>query len=331
MSSPLSSQLEGRPLADLTKQVSRESAIHIAGGAFGDVYKCRRHSSGSSSLVAVKSPRYFASEDPEKNQRKLELNNKILRRELGLLRRLEHSNIIPLLGVTYGFGPILAAILPWMENGTLHSFLKNKGQTLSIVERLNLVHGIGSGLEYLHSLLVFHGDLHSGNVLIDEEQNPRISDFGLSCTIGKLQPGLSYLQGLSSTNNAGAVRCAAPERLSDCKPHPSADIYSFGCMMYEVLSGDVPWKEKNDFEVIALKLMAHKPPSRPIHPAVEEEHWALMVKCWSSPKRRPSAREVVIVVQTFSSSSERGCVSHAEQLKCIAFFFFIDWSLSRKW
>ncbi|KAF8434121.1 kinase-like domain-containing protein, partial [Boletus edulis BED1] len=163
-----------------------------------------------------------------------------LRRELGLLRRLEHSNIVPLLGVTHGFGPILAAVLPWMANGTLHSFLKNKGQTLLIVERLELVYGIGFGLEYLHSLSVFHGDLHThalifhrGNVLIDEEQNPRISDFGLSCTIGKLRPGLSYLQRLSNTSNPGAVRCAAPERLSDSKPHPSADIYSFGCMMYE--------------------------------------------------------------------------------------------------
>ncbi|KAG6371043.1 hypothetical protein JVT61DRAFT_10767 [Boletus reticuloceps] len=73
----LSSQLEGRPLADLTQQVARESAIQVAGGAFGDVYKCRRYTSGSSSLVAVKCLRYFVSEDPEENQRKLESNNKV--------------------------------------------------------------------------------------------------------------------------------------------------------------------------------------------------------------------------------------------------------------
>ncbi|KAG6370833.1 kinase-like domain-containing protein [Boletus reticuloceps] len=299
----LHSQLESRPLVDLTDQVVRDSAIQIAGGAFGDVYKCRLYTSGSSSLVAVKSLRYFVSEDPEENQRKLESNNKILRREMGLLRRLEHSNIVPLLGVTHGFGPILAAVLPWMANGTLHSFLKNKGQMLSIVERLKMVHGIGSGLEHLHLLSVFHGDLHSGNVLVDEEQNPRIGDFGLSCTIGKLQPGLSYLQRLSSASNVGAVRWAAPERLSGCKPHPSGDIYSFGCIMFEVLSGDIPWNDKTTYQVVALKLHAHQPPSRPIHTAVEDEHWTLMVRCWSSPQRRPSAREAVIVVQTFSSSA----------------------------
>ena len=102
----------------------------------------------------------------------------------------------------------------------------------------------------MHSIPVFHGDLHSvclrlsswhvlifrqGNVLIDEECSPRISDFGLSSTIGRLQPGLSYLERFSS--NVGAVRWAAPERLSGSKPHPSGDIYSFGCMMFEVTAG----------------------------------------------------------------------------------------------
>ena len=73
-------------------------------------------------------------------------------------------------------------------------------------------------------------------MLIDEEHNPRISDFGLACTVGRLQPGLSYLQRLSSsTSNPGAQRWAAPERLSGCKPHPSGDMYSFGCVMFEVI------------------------------------------------------------------------------------------------
>ncbi|KAF8557092.1 kinase-like protein [Imleria badia] len=228
------SQFEGRPLIDLTDQIVRDSAIQIPGGAFGDIYKCRCSSSSGSSLVAVKSLR-FESEDPGENQRRLGLTNKAFRRELGLLRRLEHRNIVPLLGVTQGFGPILAAVLPWMLNGTLHSFLKSKGQTLTKLERLRLVHGVASGLEYLHSIPIFHRDLHTGNVLIDEEHNPRISDFGLACTIGRLQPGLSYLQRLSSTSNAGAVRWAAPERLSGCKPDPSGDVYSFGCVMFEVI------------------------------------------------------------------------------------------------
>ncbi|KAF8557113.1 kinase-like protein [Imleria badia] len=323
----LRSQLEGHPLVDLIDRIDRDSAIQIPDGAFGDVYKCRCRNTSGSSLVAVKTLRYFASEDPEKNRKNLESNNKAFRRELGLLRRLGHSNIVPLLGVTQGFGPILAAVLPWMSNSTLHTFLKNKGQTLTIVERLQLVHGIGSGLEYIHSISIFHGDLHSGNVLIDEEYNPRISDFGLACTIGRLQPGLSYLQRLSSTSNVGAVRWAAPERLSGCKPDPSGDIYSFGCVMFEVLSGDIPWREKSIWEVAALKLLAHKLPSRPLQTVVTSEHWALMVRCWSCPRRRPTARDVVVVVQTFFCADNYGvtsCSRHGwgtAELHILFFFF----------
>ena len=112
------------------------------------------------------------------------------------MRRLEHPNIVPLLGVAQGFGPILAIVLPWMSNGTLHSFLTNKGQSLTLADRLKLVslksvagigavdhlqsHGIASGLAYraflsirlrsapsniitcvVHSIPIFHGDLHS--------------------------------------------------------------------------------------------------------------------------------------------------------------------------
>ena len=119
---------------------------------------------------------------------------------------------------------------------------------------------------------VYDLTFYQSNVLIDEEQNLRISDFGLAATIGRLQPGLSYLQRLSSTNNVGAVRWAAPERLSGCKPSTSGDIYSFGCIMFEVmthpdvltmsefspqiLSGDIPWKEETDFQVIAPRTQA---------------------------------------------------------------------------
>jgi serine/threonine protein kinase len=75
---------------------------------------------------------------------------------------------------------------------------------------------------------------YQGNILIDEEQTPRISGFGLACIIEKVQPGLTYMQRLSNTNNPGSARWAAPERLSGNKPHPLGDMYSFGCIMYEV-------------------------------------------------------------------------------------------------
>jgi len=254
----------------------------------------------SSSQVAVKVLRYYESPNPEENQRQLDRLNNQIRHELGLLRRLEHPNLVPLLGVATIFEPTLGVVLPWMSHGTLHSLLKNK--TLTIVESLQLVHGIGSGLEYLHSNDVFHGDLHSGNILIDKDQAPRISGFGLSRTIEKMQPGLTYLQRLSNTNHLGSIRWAAPERLEGSKLHPSGDIYSFGCIMFEVLSGDMPWKEKTDFQVVVLKLTTHELPPRSELGTIRNEYWNFMVRCWSAhPQQRPRAGEVVRALHTLLS------------------------------
>ena len=178
-------------------------------------------------------------------------------------------------------------------------------------------------------------------MLIDEEQNARISDFGLACTVGRLQPGLSYLQRLSSgTNNPGAARWAAPERLSGCKPHPSGDMYSFGCVMFEViirfdmwattdclhqvLSGDIPWKEMNTCQVLVLKLSAHRTPGRPIRTEIGDEHWALIMRCWSAPQLRPQAREVVMEVHRFFSvDADSVGTPSVGSGNAVFFFFFI--------
>ena len=75
-------------------------------------------------------------------------------------------------------------------------------------------------------------------------------------------------------------------------------------------------------QVLALKVKAHKLPSRPICTAVGDEHWALMVRCWSYPQRRPTAREVVVVVQTFFSIDTRDISRHGPGTPEIWGFFF---------
>ena len=95
------------------------------------------------------------------------------------------------------------------------------------------VYNLSSTYYNVQCILIFL----QGNVLVDEEHNPWISDFRLACTVGKLQPGLSYLQRLSlNTNNPGAVGWAVPKQLSGCKAHLSGDIYSFGCLMFEMIT-----------------------------------------------------------------------------------------------
>ncbi|KAH0833978.1 kinase-like domain-containing protein [Lanmaoa asiatica] len=269
-----SQAFDGRRLIDLTDRIDRDTAILYGGGRFGDVYKCKyRELSGSSSTVAVKSLRYFASSVDESDA-----INRELRRELGLWRRLDydHRNIVSLLGVAKGFGPLDAIVLAWMPNGTLHSFIKGAGNAYSLVERLAMPLTSPPSWSSVHSIPVLHGDLTSSNILIDEECNPRLTDFGLSSAVGKLQPGMTYLNRCSAS--PGATRWAAPELFDDaCEPKPSADLYSFGCIMLEVLSGNIPWEGKTDTVVIGLKILQRKFPDRPTSVEIQDEHWELIV------------------------------------------------------
>ncbi|KAF8130279.1 kinase-like domain-containing protein, partial [Boletus edulis] len=306
-------------LIDLTDRIERDTVVYCGGGRFGDVYKCMyREPSGSSesstSTVAVKSVRYFASSGEGS-----EAINRDLRRELGLWRRLDfdHQNIVPLLGVTKGFGPLDAIVSTWMPNGTLHSFLKDAGKKHILVQRLSILHEIASCLEYLHSLPVVHGDLTSCNILIDEEHKPRLTDFGLSSALGRLQPGMTYLNRCST--DPGAIRWAAPELFDDeCELKPSADVYSFGCIMLEVLSGYIPWQDKPERVVIGLKIVHRKFPDRPAFPELDDGHWALIVMCWSLPDERPSAQQVVHYLTDLQSADLRGNPRVQGAIRCDA-------------
>ncbi|KAG9311077.1 kinase-like domain-containing protein [Chiua virens] len=152
------------------------------------------------------------------------------------------GDFVPLLGIAKGLGPLYSIVSAWMPSGTLHSFLKNAGKEYSFGQRVSILHGIGSCLEYLHSNLNLRGNITSNNILIDEKRNPHLTDIGLSS---------AYF--LRRSINPGALRWAAPELFDDeCKPKLSTNVYSFGCVMLEVLSGKIPWDGKPESVVIRV-------------------------------------------------------------------------------
>ncbi|KAH7888446.1 kinase-like domain-containing protein [Phlebopus sp. FC_14] len=150
---PASSRQVDRP-PDITEQIDRENRHYYDGGGHGDVWRCIYHGTCGPVVVAVKTLRCI------KGQETLQEN---LRRELGIWRRLNHPNIVPFLGIARGFGMRGSAALVslWMPNGTLHVFLERNGVVLTIEDRLKILHGVASGLAYLHSFPIIHGDLTS--------------------------------------------------------------------------------------------------------------------------------------------------------------------------
>ncbi|KAG0693248.1 kinase-like domain-containing protein [Suillus ampliporus] len=215
------------PVPDLTGLITRCSQDPVSGGTYGNIYRCIYHGPEGDVMVAVKAMR------PQFLNTEIML---VFRRELGIWKRLQHPNILMFMGTTEEFGPSVALVAPWIVNNTLTSFLNKNNETLARRNRLLLLRDVAAGLDYLHTFSftvdghtysnpVVHGDLTGNNILIGNDETAYLADFGLSGTLTKLPESASAIT-------------------------TQSDIYSFGSVMLQVLTGDVPWRHlANDFAI----------------------------------------------------------------------------------
>ncbi|KAF4608319.1 hypothetical protein EYR40_000663 [Pleurotus pulmonarius] len=190
--------------------------------------------------------------------------DKRLRRELRVWKELQHPNIVPLFGVVSDCGPYVSMVSPWMENGNLNKYLTEE---LTLATRFKLLCDVATGLHYysgvVHSRDIIHGDLTGANILISKNGVASLSDFGLSTIIAEFQ-GTSYY----TSSIHGNIRWTAPELYRiDAVPSVTffSDVYSFGSVMHQVLSGCIPYHNfKSDVQVL-LCLINRIRPERPIH------------------------------------------------------------------
>ncbi|KAG2144223.1 kinase-like domain-containing protein, partial [Suillus clintonianus] len=146
------------------------------------------------------------------------------------------------------------------------------------------------------------------NILIDKRGHARLIDFGLSTII---QPLLGQSHLAMSSRRPGAIRYAAPELVlpEDAHEPPvpleNADIWSFGCIMLQVLSGRLPWSEIRGEAFIIVRMSHGRGPQRPDghDPAIIDLDWEFIQTCLHfTPELRPSAEEVLdFVIHRFST------------------------------
>ncbi|KAF8123361.1 kinase-like domain-containing protein, partial [Boletus edulis] len=230
-----------------------------------------------------------------------------IRRELGIWRNLEHPNIVPFLGIAYGFGGQGHASLVslWMANGSLQRFLGQHDDRLTNAHRLQLVRDRSVLLHSFSPTPIIHGDLSSNNVLLDDNCIARLTDFGYTYMIGDTPEASLHLQ--MTTMRPGTLRWALPEHFSAdaenaTQPTTQSDIYSFGnlgLLASAVLTGKPPWSEIQHEATVVLQLSRGRKPKRPSSRPIEDKHWELIDRCWSSICDRPCAGDVVSSLQQF--------------------------------
>ncbi|KIM82292.1 hypothetical protein PILCRDRAFT_820676 [Piloderma croceum F 1598] len=316
---PSSSHRSSRSgIRDLTGSVKFQDRQAAAQGGFGDVYVGVWQKSESHSVkVAIKVLRMLSQDEDEKVRK-----DKRLRRELKIWQRLDHVNILPLYGIISDFGPYSTAMVcPWEDNGTLTKYLESESN-ISIMERFRILSEVASGLSYLHSCNVIHGDLSGSNVLLDSTVKACVSDFGMSTIKAEFQ-GTSYW----TSNRGGAVRWSALElfRSYEDDAHPvitqECDIYSYGSLTLQALTGQVPYSYiKTDMQVV-FEMHKGLYPRRPTDPPVADSHWNFIQQCWSAENRLSVAGVLDYVKSTHRALVE---TSHPDLIPTVAPSRIID-------
>lgn len=154
--------------------------------------------------------------------------------EVNLISVIQHKNLVKLLGCSIE-GPESLLVYEYVPNKSLDHFLfdKNNSQSLSWQQRYDIIVGTAEGLAYLHvgsSTKIIHRDIKTSNILLDDNLTAKIADFGLVRCVAADQSHIS-------TGIAGTLGYMAPEYLVRGQLTEKADVYSFGVLVLEVVSG----------------------------------------------------------------------------------------------
>ncbi|XP_047330787.1 probable serine/threonine-protein kinase PIX13 [Impatiens glandulifera] len=301
-------QLKVYSFADMinaTKNFRSDSTLGI--GGFGTVYKgwldqytlLPSSKFGTGIMVAIKK----LNQQSTQGFREWES-------EVNILGRLSHPNLVKLLGYCWEDKELLL-VYEFVVKGSLenHLFRRIRGNSLSIEPlswdtRLNIAIGAARGLGFLHGLdeKIIYRDFKASNILLDEDYNAKISDFGLA----KLGPsgGASHV----STRVMGTSGYAAPEYIATGHLYVKSDVYGFGVVLLEILTGNRaidnrrPNGQKNLVEWLRPSLGSTKKLKSIIDPGIQGQYRTrdasqvakLILQCLETdPRKRPSMKEVV--------------------------------------
>ncbi|XP_041030109.1 ephrin type-A receptor 4b isoform X1 [Carcharodon carcharias] len=253
----------------------------IGAGEFGEVCSGRLKLPGKREIyVAIKSLKAGYSE----KQRRDFLS------EASIMGQFDNPNIIRLEGVVTKCKPVMI-ITEYMENGSLDSFLRKRDGQFTVIQLVGMLRGIASGMKYLSDMNYIHRDLAARNILVNSNFVCKVSDFGLSRVLED-DPEAAYTTRLGGKI---PIRWTAPEAIAYRKFTSASDVWSYGIVMWEVMSyGERPYWEMSNQDVIKAIDEGYRLPAPMDCPAVLHQ---LMLDCWQKARGdRPKFGQIVNIL-----------------------------------
>ncbi|XP_020218062.1 serine/threonine-protein kinase STY46 isoform X3 [Cajanus cajan] len=173
------------------------------------------------------------------------------RKEIDIMKRLRHPNVLLFMGAVYS-QERLAIVTELLPRGSLFKNLHSNNQTLDIRRRLRMALDVARGMNYLHhrNPPIVHRDLKSSNLLVDKNWTVKVGDFGLS--------RLKDATLLTTKSGRGTPQWMSPEVLRNEPSNEKSDVFSFGVILWELMTQSIPWKNLNSLQVsLSLCLFLH--------------------------------------------------------------------------
>ncbi|XP_039250692.2 ephrin type-B receptor 3-like [Styela clava] len=269
-----------RAVRDFTKEIEG-STIKIeqviGGGEFGDVCRGRLRQAGNPEQdVAIKTLKTGYT-----TQQKLDFLG-----EASIMGQFDHPNVIRLEGVVTRTRPLMI-VTEFMENGSLDTFLRNHDGELTVLQMVGMLRHIAEGMRYLCEMGYVHRDLAARNILVDDRLVCKVSDFGLSRVLED-DADASYI----TRGGKIPIRWTAPEAITFRKFTSASDVWSFGIVMWEVMSyGERPYWGMSNQDVIQAVGSGYRLPAPMDCPHAQHQ---LMLDCWKKDRnQRPKFVQIV--------------------------------------
>ncbi|XP_071778192.1 ephrin type-A receptor 4-A-like isoform X2 [Centroberyx gerrardi] len=257
----------------------------IGMGEFGEVCSGRLRVQGKREIyVAIKSLKAGYSD----KQRRDFLS------EASIMGQFDHPNIIRLEGVVTRCKPLMI-ITEYMENGSLDAFLRKHDGQFTVIQLVGMLRGIASGMKYLSDMSYVHRDLAARNILVNSNLVCKVSDFGLSRVLED-DPEAAYTTRAAGTYHSPGgkipIRWTAPEAIAYRKFTSASDVWSYGIVMWEVVSyGERPYWDMNNQDVIKAIEEGYRLPAPMDCPMVLHQ---LMLDCWERDRaERPTFSQIL--------------------------------------